>query len=887
MATTEIGLTNSRRRFDKVSYTPVQTASVGDASATMGALNQAALIRTLGVTKAELDALQSNSRETKGAAEAVGALIGALSGTQALAAAAALTAVPTAQLVDLAKRIGELRASTAKDVATTVARLRNQHATAFAQGAALAPAAGTPAAPAGVPAQVGLAATVMRAIDDTIHKSEGLMSVDHPPPDAKPAPAVARTAAARPPASDPVLWAREAQPHLLEQVRSAAGAYLPSLRSTADLDTITAKLESSVLAAELVAASLTQRSLQPIGLLHLERLVMTPVAVERGELVYSLPLAPKEKVTLAHREWTTRQEEFQQYIQDYQENFSQQGVAQSDDISMATQVQSSHSNELSMGSQPTSTTPATITPPVPASIATSTVDDATSQTASRNQSRTVTSLASARTIRDQKISFTVTTVTGVQDFTAQVFENPHDNYSLRIDYYRRMRRWRSDLYRYGVRMTYDVVLPDPGQLLRDRVDQVRQIESALSQPFQMNLAPSDLTPSTWEYYGNLYGVALTAPPEQSVRREATKVVGYDPPITTTTTPGMTWTQSHFSEELPVTLPQGYVLSAVHVDIQASTWTSGVGAQWVAVIANDFGQSFDAGNTGYVNGAVDVPIGSLPTEGTVAVAFRLKGIMTGELGVTATAVPSIATNDQWRQQAWTGLRDKAYADYLTNLDRLRQQRAALLAEISNTDALTLRRLEREQVMRATLSWLFPGFGDASSVLEALPDPGSLDTASWQKVMQFGEYIKFVQSAIDWDNVLVLLYPYFWDTLSNQQEKLLLNHPDPLHRDFLRAGAARVILAIQPGYEEDVISLLQQGQIGSLGQDTAFAKVASDVQAANAAYDATTKPSGDDSDDPRQPGVLIGSWHDYTPTAALDIDVARFPVLDGAGTNPAGP
>jgi hypothetical protein len=51
------------------------------------------------------------------------------------------------------------------------------------------------------------------------------------------------------------------------------------------------------------------------------------------------------------------------------------------------------------------------------------------------------------------------------------------------------------------------------------------------------------------------------------------------------------------------------------------------------------------------------------------------------------------------------------------------------------------------MRATLSWLLPGLGDASSVLEGLPDPDSLDTASWQKVMQYGEYIKFVQSAID--------------------------------------------------------------------------------------------------------------------------------------------
>lgn len=336
---------------------------------------------------------------------------------------------------------------------------------------------------------------------------------------------------------------------------------------------------------------------------------------------------------------------------------------------------------------------------------------------------------------------------------------------------------------------------------------------------------------------------------------------------------------HFSEELPVAIPSGYVLSAVHVDIAASTWTSGIGAQWVTVIANDYVQNYDAGSSGYVIAGVDVPIDSLPTQGTVAVAFRLKGIVTGELSVTVTATPADLTNNQWRQQAWNALRDKAYADYLANLDRLRQQRSTLVGDVNNTDTLTLRRMEREQVMRATLEWLFPGFGDAGSVLEGLPDPGSLDTASWQKVMQYGEYIKFVQSAIDWDNVLVLLFPYFWDTMANQQEKLLLSHPDPLHRDFLRAGAARVILAIQPGYEEDVVSLLQEGQFGALGQGTAFAKVVQDVRGANTAYGQTAQPTDGDSDNPGQPGNLIGSWHDYTPTSALDIDVTRFPVKDG--------
>ena len=102
------------------------------------------------------------------------------------------------------------------------------------------------------------------------------------------------------------------------------------------------------------------------------------------------------------------------------------------------------------------------------------------------------------------------------------------------------------------------------------------------------------------------------------------------------------------------------------------------------------------------------------------------------------------------------------------------------------------------MRSILQWLFPGFKDASSILSNLPSPdealeypasaGSLEAGKWQQIMEYGEYIKFVQSAIDWDNVMVFLYPYFWDTIWEQDDRLFLNHPDLIHREFLRAGAA---------------------------------------------------------------------------------------------------
>ena len=62
---------------------------------------------------------------------------------------------------------------------------------------------------------------------------------------------------------------------------------------------------------------------------------------------------------------------------------------------------------------------------------------------------------------------------------------------------------------------------------------------------------------------------------------------------------------------------------------------------------------------------------------------------------------------------------------------------------------------------------------------------------------------------------------------------------MHREFLRAGAARVILAIQPGFEEQVVSLLDQGQLGNLPNQNRFQVAIDYVQKANADFAKTAQ------------------------------------------------
>ena len=147
---------------------------------------------------------------------------------------------------------------------------------------------------------------------------------------------------------------------------------------------------------------------------------MTPVAIERGELLYTLPLAPGEKVTLSHKEWTLREEGYARFVQDYLENYSERGVAEKTDIGVSSNSETEHSKTLSMG-KPMVPGAATIADPVNTQTTTEEVTrEKQSEEKSRRETQEITQKASSLSVRDQKMSFTVSTVSGTEDFTARL-----------------------------------------------------------------------------------------------------------------------------------------------------------------------------------------------------------------------------------------------------------------------------------------------------------------------------------------------------------------------------------------------------------------------------------------------------------------------------------
>jgi hypothetical protein len=89
---------------------------------------------------------------------------------------------------------------------------------------------------------------------------------------------------------------------------------------------------------------------------------------------------------------------------------------------------------------------------------------------------------------------------------------------------------------------------------------------------------------------------------------------------------------------------------------------------------------------------------------------------------------------------------------------------------------------------------------------------------------GSFTRFFEQAFEWDQMQYVFYPYYWARKETWQERLLREDVDPIFLEFLKAGAARVVVPVRPGFEVAVSHYLEtnvlwngQGEPPSIDSD----------------------------------------------------------------------
>jgi hypothetical protein len=629
---------------------------------------------------------------------------------------------------------------------------------------------------------------------------------------------------------------------------------------------------------------------EPIGMLNLERIEMVPAGIQRGELVATIPLAPGEETAVTHKEWSVTSKEFTTIVTDSLEQISETGVTDNTDLSQSTSSQTQHSTQFNI----TGTVQGGIPMINGSSTAGVTAQDAESQSAtdSIKHATTITQKASARSRQEHKTTISTTTVTGLSETSTRVMKNTSATNPIRIDYFSLMRKWRVRLYRFGLRLTYDMVVPEPGAAMRRVYMDLESLRSQLV-PFVFRVKYSDVTedvvdrdgnPPTpgkvvkpkYQWLADEFGVSVKPYPDSpaplfpSVRGDGNRDWSY--------------------LDLQFNVREGTKIRKILVstqigDNQGDAEFRVLGARpeaaWTGnpVLTLLDGDVFAVDGSAFMQGAAGEQKISLWFNHTAGIWVGLKVLLDN----TAELI------EQWRAEVWNALYNAEQTRYFGQQQKISERIAALEARISNVDTLTLRREESDEVMKSVLKFVLgtefdfmPTAVEAAFTAEATDlkhgiafddqSLGSLNPSQWSVLRQHEEMVRFINQAIEWENVVTFLYSYFWDVPQSWAFIRELRHPDANRQAFLRAGSARVVLTVRKGWEEKWMRFTQDGTIDSdiINPTTGpYLSIAQEI----AAYDDRNYPGIP----PANPARAAVRLHDavYT-TSSVKIDSSPNPV-----------
>ncbi|MFE3442665.1 hypothetical protein ACFXNW_06525 [Nocardia sp. NPDC059180] len=607
----------------------------------------------------------------------------------------------------------------------------------------------------------------------------------------------------------------------------------------------------------IVAARALSGGVHPVGMLNLERIEVVPAGIQRGELVATIPLAPGEETAVTHKEWSVTSKEFTTIVTDELEEVSERGVTDNTDLAQSTSSQTNHANQFNITG--------TVQGGIPIISGSSTAgfgaQDSTSKSAteSAKHAQTLTQKASSRSKLEHKTTISTKTETGTEETSTRLVKNL-EKHAVRIDYFNMMREWRVRLYRYGLRQTYDVVIPEPGSAMRRSYAHLERLR-AQQGPFEFKYSHSVLEEKgkvvggEWqhdhagtmlkaEWLADKYGTSVKPYPIPAIQKEHA-VYEHDGSFHTykhdfEVKPGSRVTEVRLFANITRT---GGALSFEVVGAKQPAWTMSGGAinennLLLESFGNPPGGKFLAGQTGKQS----VAYFSLH-------AWRVQIELDIYTEVTEEA------KHHWRNEAWTAVRDAAYQRYLEEQQDIATEIAALTEKLISVDTLTLRREENDEIMKNVLQFVLGREFNymPKDVIDALntvpnadPEHGAvfdthalgLSEAHWELVTKHEDTIGFINRAIEWENVVSFLYSYFWDIPPSWGFIRQLRHPDPTRQAFLRAGAARVVLTVRKGWERRWTHFVETGEIKTDAEiaDAPYLTIAQEI----AAYDDRNYP-----------------------------------------------
>lgn len=343
--------------------------------------------------------------------------------------------------------------------------------------------------------------------------------------------------------------------------------------------------------------------------------------------------------------------------------------------------------------------------------------------------------------------------------------------------------YEAQMYRYGGRTMYDFVIPEPAMFLTGALEEDATRDVGRPRPDPFELDAGQLTEADYLYWANKYhATGIQPPPKFEVTRSVTFSSGGGE-------------AGDLAQRETITIPEGY--HAVQAHIAAGF----AGAQvYVSVGRHMF---LYESVSGMRSSNLDLE------EGTLPITMIAHGAPQFGISIEVVCRRTERAMLDWQIQTHAEIQ-RAYLDGLARFDEAVARAAANQGVvISGQNPGINRALEVTELKKSCVAVLTNQHFDAFDAVErgALGVP-QVDVAA---IEEQGEYIRFFEHAFEWQLMSFVFYPYFWGRKSTWLDRVRYDNNDPEFSEFVRSGAARVLLPVREGLEAAVEHFMRTGRV----------------------------------------------------------------------------
>ncbi|MFK7786819.1 MAG: hypothetical protein AB8B56_16990 [Crocinitomicaceae bacterium] len=375
------------------------------------------------------------------------------------------------------------------------------------------------------------------------------------------------------------------------------------------------------------------------------------------------------------------------------------------------------------------------------------------------------------------------------------------------------------LHHYGKRMAMEFMIPEPAlyYLGREKSEEIQQIP-----PFDLSI--ESINRSNYMALANRYSVSdIPLPPEPKY------LVGFS------------WNSEPNEEQddygqivksAKIQIPDGYHPTHFRANVEIAGGSCDIALGGMNVLrvsdslipeggrasdrngglepnqnlSNFFSELFSwkqiGSTTPYENGGIPI---------TITVLDSWDNISTVNISIRCSVDDALM--QEWRLAAYDKLKEGYERKMLDRQAREESHSGSSFSSARDRSRQRNKEIEKEEIKKFCIATMRErGFGDANEFdAISLIEGGNSDKEILG--INFGEFekqspvIRFFEDAFEWDLMYSQLYPYFWGRKDGWDKKNSLAINDNQHLDFMRAGAAKVVVTLKPGYEDKVLHYLE--------------------------------------------------------------------------------